>query len=108
MQKKSLRYTMTKSNLIYSIFDTKPNSQWYINIDSKNPTIPFTPLTVRNTLRGLGLPLYQMDDFITLDSHTCIFRSFESNPSEKNKILRNIEIYSDSFKISCVMFNAKW
>ena len=46
MQKKSLRYTMTKSNLIYSIFDTKPNSQWYINIDSKNPTIPFTPLTV--------------------------------------------------------------
>lgn len=65
-------------------------------------------LQFENTLRGLGLPLYQMDDFITLHSHTCIFRSFESNPSEKNKILRNIEIYSDSFKISCVMFNAKW
>ena len=68
MQKKSSRYTMTKNNLIDSVFDTKPNSQWYINIDSKNPTIPFTPLTVRNTLRGLGLPLYQMDDFITLDT----------------------------------------
>ena len=55
--------------------------------------------------RGLGLPLDQMDDFITLDNHTCIFGSFESNPSEKNKILRNIEIDSDSFNIISQLCN---